>query len=104
MPTTGIRLAMPVSAPAAVEVPHPAPAGALTGLATLIPVVGMKAVYQPCTSDHLQRYLYEFDFRYNNRSATGVEDKERADLLLKGISGKRLTYKRPAGAYAPLPF
>jgi predicted PurR-regulated permease PerM len=33
--------------PAAVEVPYPALAGALTGIASLIPVVGMKIVYVP---------------------------------------------------------
>lgn len=34
-------------APAAVEVPYPSLAGALTGIASLIPVVGMKIVYLP---------------------------------------------------------
>ncbi|GAB6877923.1 AI-2E family transporter [Halorubrum gandharaense] len=34
-------------APAAVQVPYPALAGALTGVASLIPVVGMKIVYLP---------------------------------------------------------
>jgi hypothetical protein len=43
----------------------------------------------------LKRYLAEFDFRYNERSALGVSDKERAGRLLKGIVGKRLTYRRP---------
>jgi len=33
--------------PATVEVPYPALAGALTGIASLVPVVGMKAVYVP---------------------------------------------------------
>ncbi|MDZ5811056.1 AI-2E family transporter [Halorubrum sp. AD140] len=36
-----------VVAPAAVEVPYPALAGALTGVASLIPVIGMKIVYVP---------------------------------------------------------
>ena len=36
-----------VVAPAAVEVPYPALAGALTGIASLIPVIGMKIVYVP---------------------------------------------------------
>lgn len=57
---------------------------------------GMKGVYQHCREDHLQRYLAEFDFRYNNRQALGVDDTERAEILLKGIQGKRLTYRRPA--------
>lgn len=54
---------------------------------------GMKGVYQHCSEKHLHRYLAEFDFRYNNRSAMGVEDKERAERALKGIRGKRLTYR-----------
>jgi predicted PurR-regulated permease PerM len=36
-----------VVAPAPVEVPYPALAGALTGIASLIPVIGMKIVYLP---------------------------------------------------------
>ncbi len=30
---------------------------------------GMKGIYQHCQSHHLHRYLAEFDFRYNNRTA-----------------------------------
>lgn len=54
---------------------------------------GMKGVYQHCAHNHLHRYLAEFDFRYSNRKALGVEDAERADKLLKGFIGKRLTYE-----------
>jgi transposase-like protein len=54
---------------------------------------GMKGVYQHCSEKHLHRYVAEFDFRYSNRSALGVEDAERAHKALKGIEGKRLTYK-----------
>jgi transposase-like protein len=54
---------------------------------------GMNGTYQHCSSDHLHRYLSEFDFRYNNRSALGIEDAERAANALKGIGGKRLTYR-----------
>ena len=54
---------------------------------------GMKGVYQHCAHNHLHRYLAEFDFRYSNRKALGVEDSERADKLLKGVVGKRLTYE-----------
>ena len=52
---------------------------------------GMKGVYQHCGEKHLQRYLTEFDFRYNARKIT---DAERRDLALQGIEGKRLTYRR----------
>ncbi len=55
---------------------------------------GMKGVYQHCGKQHLHRYLAEFDFRYSNRAKLGVDDAERATLALKGISGKRLTYRR----------
>jgi hypothetical protein len=40
----------------------------------------------------LHRYVAEFDFRYNNRSGLGVEDTERAALIIKQAEGKRLTY------------
>jgi transposase-like protein len=54
---------------------------------------GMKGVYQHCSERHLHRYLAEFDFRYSNRIALGVNDVARADRALKGIVGKRLTYR-----------
>jgi transposase-like protein len=52
---------------------------------------GMKGVYQHCSEKHLQRYLTEFDFRYNNRE---ISDFERATEAHKGAEGKRLTYRR----------
>jgi len=54
---------------------------------------GMKGVYQHCAHSHLNRYLSEFDFRYSYRVGNGYSDLERADMLLKGIVGKRLTYQ-----------
>lgn len=54
---------------------------------------GMKGVYQHCGEQHLHRYLAEYEFRYNNRIGNGVDDRERADIALAGIVGKRLTYK-----------
>ena len=54
---------------------------------------GMRGIYQHCSEKHLERYLAEFDFRYSNRIALGVDDKGRADNALKGIVGKRLTYR-----------
>jgi len=56
---------------------------------------GMKGVYQHCAEHHLHRYLAEFDFRYSNRSALGVEDGARAVTALLGAKGKRLTYRGP---------
>ncbi len=58
---------------------------------------GMKGVYQHCGKRHLHRYMAEFDFRYTERQANGIDDAARADLLLAGIVGKRLTYET-AGA------
>lgn len=56
---------------------------------------GMKGVYQHCGEKHLHRYLAEFDFRYNNRVALGVDDQARATKALQGVVGKRLTYRNP---------
>lgn len=53
---------------------------------------GMRGIYQHCGKRHLHRYLAEFDFRYSNRVALGVNDVARADILLAGIVGKRLMY------------
>jgi hypothetical protein len=56
---------------------------------------GILGTYHHVSSKHLERYTTEFDFRYNTRSALGINDSERANELLKGISGKRLTYRLP---------
>jgi len=39
---------------------------------------------------HLHRYLIEWDFKWNTRK---MKDGERAAEALKGIEGKRLTYR-----------
>ena len=54
---------------------------------------GMIGIYQHCAEKHLHRYLAEFDFRYSNRVKLGIHDVARADLALKGVVGKRLTYR-----------
>ena len=56
---------------------------------------GMKGVYQHCKEKHMHRYLAEFDFRYNTRTALGFNDLMRAEELATQIKGKRLTYRRP---------
>jgi hypothetical protein len=55
---------------------------------------GMKGVYQHCSEKHLHRYLAEFDFRYSNRIWVGVDDQDRADKAIRGMVGKRLTYRQ----------
>jgi len=54
---------------------------------------GITGVYHHVSPQHLKRYLAEFDFRYNERAALGVSDEARADRLVRGIVGKRLTYR-----------
>jgi len=54
---------------------------------------GMKGIYQHCAKKHLNRYLAEFEFRYNHRIANGFDDRQRAVKGLEGIVGKRLTYR-----------
>jgi transposase-like protein len=54
---------------------------------------GMKGIYQHCKEKNLHRNLAEFDFRHNARIARGVDDIARADRVLCGIVGKRLTYR-----------
>jgi len=58
---------------------------------------GMVGTYHKCEAQHLQRYLTEFEFRFNNRSGLGVSDGERAARIAKGIGGKRLTYRPTNG-------
>jgi transposase-like protein len=54
---------------------------------------GMKGIYQHCKKQHLHRYLAEFDFRYNHRSGKGTDDPSRAEKVLQGVVGRRLTYE-----------
>lgn len=53
---------------------------------------GLGGIYQHVSPAHLHRYVNEFAFRYNNRASLEVNDVERAQMALLGISGKRLTY------------
>lgn len=53
----------------------------------------LRGTYIHVSEQHLQRYLSEFEFRYNNRSGLGVTDGERTARAMKGIEGKRLTYR-----------
>ena len=54
---------------------------------------GMVGIYQHCTERHLHRYAAEFDFRYNIRTALGFDDEQRTEQAIRGIIGKRLTYR-----------
>ncbi|MDJ0642542.1 MAG: IS1595 family transposase [Erythrobacter sp.] len=59
---------------------------------------GMKGVYQHCQKKHLHRYVNEFNFRYSHRAALDYNDTGRADAILKGVIGKRLTYQQTGAA------
>jgi ISXO2-like transposase domain len=50
---------------------------------------GMKGTYQHFGSQRLHRYLAEFDFRYTNRIAQGLDETMRSEELLSGIGGVR---------------
>lgn len=54
---------------------------------------GMRGVYQHASKRHLHRYMAEFDFRYTNSAAKGVDDSLRTRIALEGFKGKRLTYR-----------
>jgi transposase-like protein len=61
---------------------------------------GINGVYHHVSQQHLKRYLAEFDFRYNERVALGVNDSERAEKVLRGTVGKRMTYQGTDGVGA----
>lgn len=63
---------------------------------------GIIGTYHHVGAEHLKRYLAEFDFRYNNREALGVTDRERMVKSISGIVGKRLTYRRTNREGAPV--
>ena len=59
---------------------------------------GVYGSFHSISEAHMHRYLVEFDFRWSTRK---LADVERAELLLTGAKGKRLTYRQPEGtAYA----
>jgi hypothetical protein len=55
---------------------------------------GIDGVYHHVSKRHLNRYLSEFDFRYNSKD---VSDVERRDLAIKQVGGKRLKYRDSSG-------
>jgi transposase-like protein len=53
---------------------------------------GINGVYHHVSEAHLPRYLAEFDFRYNTRTANGYSDSDRTRIALSMVAGKRLRY------------
>jgi transposase-like protein len=56
---------------------------------------GIVGTFHHVSKGHLGRYVSEFEFRYNNRAALGVNDAQRAEAMVLGAEGKRLTYRQP---------
>ncbi|HUZ71791.1 MAG TPA: IS1595 family transposase [Stellaceae bacterium] len=54
---------------------------------------GVMGTYHHISAAHLHRYLKEFDFRYNQRIALGIDDTARSEKALRRVVGKRLTYR-----------
>ncbi|MGH9408030.1 MAG: IS1595 family transposase [Vicinamibacterales bacterium] len=61
---------------------------------------GLNGTFHHVSKGHLHRYCDEFAFRYNTRTAMGVNDTERAEQIVLGAEGKRLTFKQPSGTRA----
>ena len=51
---------------------------------------GVNGTYHHISEKHLDRYVDEYVFRYNNRK---IKDSERAVVAIKQIADKRLTYE-----------
>lgn len=54
---------------------------------------GLIGTYQHVNSRHFERYLSEFDFRFNTRAKLGIDDQSREAFAVQGAKGKRLTYE-----------
>ena len=64
---------------------------------------GIVGTFHHVSQQHLKRYLAEFDYRYNEREALGVDDAQRMERSIAGIVGKRLTYRVTRGAKETAP-
>lgn len=64
---------------------------------------GIYGCYFHVSDAHLHRYAAEFDFRHNHRVALGFDDAARADRIVKGAKGKRLTYRTVGRGRAEAP-
>lgn len=53
---------------------------------------GIHGIYHNVSRDYLHRYLWQFDFLWNNRK---LNDGERTVAGVRGAEGKRLMYKEP---------
>jgi transposase-like protein len=61
---------------------------------------GLVGTFHHVSPTHLKRYVGEFDFRYNYRSKLGYTDKQRAEVLLTNVGGRRLMYRDSSASVA----
>ncbi|HEV2380835.1 MAG TPA: IS1595 family transposase [Terriglobia bacterium] len=54
---------------------------------------GIHGIYHNVSKEYLHRYLWQFDYLWNNRM---LNDGERTALAIRCAEGKRLMYKSPA--------
>jgi transposase-like protein len=54
---------------------------------------GLHGIYHSVSPEHLNRYLSEFEWRFNHRNLT---DSERVAAAVRAANGKRLMYRPPA--------
>ena len=54
---------------------------------------GIVGIYHNVSKEHLHRYLWQFDFVWNNRQ---MNDGDRTVAAIQAAEGKRLMYKAPA--------
>ena len=55
----------------------------------------MYGTHHAVSEKHLNRYVSEIEFKWNNRIANGIDDSTRAANAVKGAEGKRLMYRQP---------
>jgi hypothetical protein len=55
---------------------------------------GVMGSFHSVSEQHLGRYVDEFSYRWDTRSALGIEDTERASRMIKSAVGRRLTYRK----------
>jgi transposase-like protein len=55
---------------------------------------GIIGIYHNVSREYLHRYLWQYDFLWNNRK---MNDGERTVLAIQSAEGKRLMYRKPQG-------
>jgi hypothetical protein len=56
---------------------------------------GITGIYHNVSREYLHRYIWQFDFLWNNRT---MNDGDRTALAIQAAEGKRLKYRMPSSA------